>query len=169
MVIGGRNDEGVLSNIEVVSLQNENVSCNPKNLPYGVSDHSSAYLPSVQGVVTCGGWDENANRISKCIVQSKGIKFSTHFASMNKSREEFGMVSNGEKIFSFGGYGSMWDMETIFIEGHGPWVVEKIPFNVQSHCVVRVHERIMITGGIDFTNFDKVSKPENIFLSPKLI
>ena len=33
MVIGGRNDEGVLSNIEVVSLQNEDVSCNPQHLP----------------------------------------------------------------------------------------------------------------------------------------
>ena len=161
MVIGGRNDEGVLSNIEVVSLQNEEISCNPQHLPYGVSDHSSVYLPSVKGVATCGGWDENANRISKCIVQSKGIKYSTHFASMNKSREDFGMVSNGQKIFSFGGYGSMWDMETIVIEG-GKWFVEKMPFNVQSHCVVKAHERIIITGGKDFTNFDKVNKPENI-------
>ena len=165
MVIGGRNDEGELSNIEVVSLQNEDVNCNPQQLPYGVTGHSSVYLPSLKGVVTCGGYDEYFNRTSKCIVQSK-VNFSTNFASMNTSREDFAMVSNGQKIFSFGGYASMWDMETIDIEG-GKWVVEKMPFVVRNHCVVRVHESIIITGGTDFTKLDEVSKHENIFLKDK--
>ena len=171
MVIGGRNEDGVLSNIEAVSLQNEDFSCNPQHLPYGVADHSSVHVPSLKGVLTCGGWDENLDGImrppdaTKCVLQTKD-KAPTLFASMNKGREDFGMVSNGQKIFSFGGYGRDLDMETIGMKG-GQWEIESMPFNVNHHCVVRVQERIIITGGMDFTNFDEVSKPENIFLKDK--
>ena len=71
LVIIGGFVRGVLSDIEALSLDKDNINCDPTDLQYKVCSHASAYTPILNGFLTCGGIDENYNYLSKCILQRK--------------------------------------------------------------------------------------------------
>ena len=90
MIIGGYSSDstqygGYLSDIEAVSIDGDNVNCDPTDLPYKVDSHSSVYSSVLAAIVTCGGVDDNYNFLSKCILQGKGNE-SNQFPSLNSRR-----------------------------------------------------------------------------------
>ena len=164
MVIGGTNNFNAISNIDIVNPQDEEFNCNSSDYPYRVYGHASTYVPSLQGTVTCGGYNENGNRHTMCFIQRKGGAL-TQLANMNTARVEFGMVSNGDQIFAIGGYGGWWNMET-FNTNNGQWIEEELPFKVRMHCVVTIVRWIVVTGGVDLHG--KVSKCNSKIIRPKI-
>ena len=164
MVIGGSNNFKAISNIEIVNPQDEKFNCNSSDYPYRIYGHASTYVPSLQGTVTCGGYNENGNRHTMCFIQRKGGTL-TQLANMNTARVEFGMVSNGGQIFAIGGYGGWWNMETFNID-NGKWIEEDLPFKVRMHCVVTIHRNIVVTGGVDLHG--KVSKYTSKLIGSKI-
>ena len=122
-------------------------SCKPMDLPYEVYSHASVYVPFLSGVVTCGG-ENVSHRFAKCIIQSKNTA-SIEFAMMNTIRLAFTMVTNGIEIFSLGGYpDGLNTMERIDVTTENrSWVLQEMPFSVDSHCAVIVDSRIILSGG----------------------
>ena len=61
------------------------------------------------------------------------------------------MVTNGNEIFSFGGYpDGLNTMEKIDVTNENrSWVQQEMPFSVVAHCAVIVDSRIILSGGKD--------------------
>ena len=56
VLIGGGGTRSYLSDIEAVSIDDDNINCEPTDLPYKVTDHASVYTPVLDGILTCGGF-----------------------------------------------------------------------------------------------------------------
>ena len=150
-MIGGFKPEAC-NDIEAISLDEDVANCNPTDLPYKVSGHSSVYSPVVEGIVTCGGADGMTfDTLSKCILQRKRNN-SNQFPSLNSKREEFSLTAISNKIFAIGGYPNRNTMETINLHTDGQWKKEKLPFSVRYHCSVGLGNNIIVTGGKDENN-----------------
>ena len=157
MIIGGWIiGDGILSDIEAVNLEDYNINCDPTDLPYKVSDHASVYIPVLNGILTCGGYDENYNCLSKCILQRKGNE-SNHFPSLNSERIGLSLTSISDTIYAIGGYPNENTMETINLNTDKQWKQEDLPFSVVGHCSVRLGNKIIVTGGWD-CKYGNVSK-----------
>ena len=141
-----------LSNIELIGLQNDNVNCDPPDLPYVVGRHST--VASEQGLITCGGWD-GSNYLSKCHLQHKNGS-TTSLPSMQFERHSFGMVIISDVIYVIGGWPSTTKMETMNLKTDNRWTVHDLPFDVMDHCVTRVGEnKVVVIGGYDGINVSK--------------
>ena len=148
MIIGGYNG-GSISGIEAVNLDGDNINCDPTDLPYKVYDHASVYSPVLEASVTCGGFDENGNFLSKCILQTKRNK-SNQFPSLISKRWGLSLTAISNKIFAVGGYPNKNTMETINLNtADRQWKKEELPFSVEDHCSVGLGNKIIVTGGYD--------------------
>ena len=146
VIIGGWNG-GCLSDIEAVSLDMDDMNCDPTDLPYKVKYHASVYTPILNGFLTCGGMDENQlNRLSKCILQRKGDD-SNHFPALNSKRFGLSLTSISDTIYAIGGYPNRNTMETINLNTDKQWKQEELPFSVSGHCSVGLGNKIIVTGG----------------------
>ena len=144
-IVGG---SGFLSDIEAVNLDDDNINCDPTDLPYKVVWHKSVYSPILDGVLTCGGRDANWNYLSKCILQRKGND-SNHFPPLNSKRSEFSLTSISDTIYAIGGDPNLNTMETINLKTDKQWKQEELPFLVFEHCSVGLGNKIIVTGGFD--------------------
>ena len=141
LILGGDSDGNRdLSNVEVIKVKTEGHICNPFELEYPVSGHSS--VATSLGVITCGGWTTN------CTLQT--IKGETRsFPSMKRSRYKFGMTVMNQTLMIVGGWPTYDKMEKISMNGD-EWVEEDLPFSVWGHCVVSINETTaMVIGGSD--------------------
>ena len=152
MVAIGGYDGSRLSSIELISLQKDDVNCNPPDLPYVVYVHST--VASNQGLITCGGWD-GSNALSKCHLQHRNGS-TTSLPSMQSGRYGFGMVIIADVIYVIGGQPSTTKMETMNLKTDNRWTVHDLPFDVRYHCVTRLGEnKIVVIGGYDGSNVSK--------------
>ena len=152
VAVGGDDVSSILSNIELISLQKDNVNCDPPDLPYGVYGHST--VASDQGLITCGGLD--GSFLSKCHLQHKNGS-TTSLPSMQSERRYFGMVIISDVIYVIGGSPSRTKMETMNLKTDNRWTEHDLPFAVYRHCVTRVGEnKIVVIGG--WGNGNNVSK-----------
>ena len=147
MIIGGWNG-GYLSDIEAVSLNEDDINCDPTDLPYKVAGHASVYNPVLDGILTCGGADENRNPLTKCILQRKGNE-SNHFPALNSKRYRLSLTSTADTMYAIGGNPNMNTMETINLNTDKQWKQEKLPFSVSWHCSVGLGNKIILAGGLD--------------------
>ena len=147
MIIGGYGD-GFLSNIEAVNLDDDNLNCDPTDLPYKVEGHASVYTPVLDGILTCGGEDENGHGLSKCVLQRKGNE-SNHFPALNSKRYGLSLTSISDTIYAISGYPNYNTMETINLNSGKQWKQEELPFSVSWHCSVKLGNKIIVTGGTD--------------------
>ena len=155
VIIGGWN-RGRLSDIEAVSIDEDGINCDPIDLPYKVSYHASVYSSVLEASLTCGGWDENRNTLSKCILQTKRNE-SNQFPSLISKRYGLSLTAISNKIFAIGGYPNENTMETINLNtADRQWKKEKLPFSVDWHCSVGLGNNIIVTGGQD--EYNNVSK-----------
>ena len=145
MIIGGYN-RGILSDIEAVSIDENDINCDPTDLPYKVAGHASVYNPVLDGILTCGGADENRNPLTKCILQTKGNE-SNQFPSLNSKRHGLSLTAISNKIFAIGGFPNSNTMETMNLNTDRQWKKEELPFSVFGHCSVALGNKIIITGG----------------------
>ena len=113
-MIGGYRDGGALSDIEAVNLDDDNINCDPTDLPYKVAEHASVCTPVLNGILTCGGYNEDWYYLylSKCILQRKGSE-SNHFPALNSKLAELSLASISDTIYAIGGYPNKNTMETI--------------------------------------------------------
>ena len=148
VMIGGYG-RGRLSDIEAASLDDDNINCDPTDLPYKVEGHASVYTPVLDGILTCGGWDENYNYLSKCILQRKGND-SNQFPALNSKRFGFYLTSISDTIYAIGGRPNKNTMETINLNTDKQWKQEELPFSVSYHCTVGQGNKIIVTGGEDY-------------------
>ena len=145
MIIGGWNEAFRLSDVEAVSIDEDGINCDPTDLPYKVSYHASVYSSVLEGIVTCGGDDENWNTLSKCILQTN------QFPSLISKRYGLSLTAISDKIFAIGGYPNIDTMETINLNtADRQWKKEKLPFSVYDHCSVGLGNKIIVTGGDDY-------------------
>ena len=156
MIIGGYRYPNYLSDIEAVNLEDDNINCDPTDLPYKVAGHASVYTPVLDGILTCGGEDENRNYLSKCILQRKGNE-SNHFPALNSKRYDLSLTSISDTIYAIGGFLNENTMETINLNTDKQWKQEELPFSVKYHCSVRLGNKIIVTGGWD-CKYGNVSK-----------
>merc|ERR1719400_647713 len=147
VIIGGRN-RGHLSDIEAVSLEDNNINCDPTDLPYKVDLHASVYTPVLDGILTCGGIDPIHKHLSKCILQRKGND-SNHFPALNSKRYGLSLTSISDTIYAIGGYPNKNTMETINLNTDKQWKQEGLPFSVSRHCSVGLGNKVIVTGGSD--------------------
>ena len=148
MIIGGYGI-GRLSDIEAVSIDEDGINCDPIDLPYKVSYHASVYSSVLEGIVTCGGYDENSNYLSKCILQTKRNE-SNQFPSLISKRSSLSLTAISNKIFAIGGWPNINTMETIDLNATDrKWKTEELPFSVYYHCSVGLGNNIIVTGGKD--------------------
>ena len=148
MIIGGWNG-GYLSDIEAVSLNEDDINCDPTDLPYKVNNHASVYSSVLEASVTCGGVDENGNHLSKCILQTKG-NVSNQFPSLISKRWGLSLTAISNNIFAIGGLLNENTMETIDLNATDrKWKTEELPFSVYYHCSVGLGNNIIVTGGKD--------------------
>ena len=150
MIFGGYSSPDHLSDIEVVNLDDDNINCDPTDLPYKVAEHASVYTPVLDGILTCGGYNEDWYYLylSKCILQRKGNE-SHHFPELNSKREEFSLTSISDTIYAIGGTLNENTMETINLNTDKQWKQEELPFSVVAHCSVGLGNMIIVTGGRD--------------------
>ena len=148
MVIIGGYGGGKLSDIEAVSLDDDDINCDPTDLPYKVSSHASVYTPVLDGILTCGGVDANLNDLSKCFLQRKGND-SNHFPALNSKRSGLSLTSISDTIYAIGGFPNKNTMETINLNTDKQWKQVELPFSVYGHCSVRLGNKIIVTGGRD--------------------
>ena len=147
MVIGGHGG-GVLSDIEALKIDEDGINCDATDLPYKVAYHASVYTPVLDGILTCGGNDENWNYLSKCIILRRGND-SNHFPALNSKRFGLSLTSISDTIYTIGGYPNRNTMETINLNTDKQWKQEELPFSVSSHCSVALGNNIVVTGGVD--------------------
>ena len=150
MIIGGYNGR-YLSDIEAVNINDDNMNCDPTDLPYKVAYHASVYTPVLDGILTCGGRDKNYNVLSKCVILRKGND-SNHFPALNSKRYRLSLTSISDTIYAIGGYPNKNTMETINLNTDKQWKQEELPFSVFSHCSVGQGNKIIVTGGWDESN-----------------
>ena len=154
MIIGG-NGIGRPSDIEAVSIDEDDINCDPTDLPYKVSYHASVYSSVLEGIVTCGG-STRWKILSKCILQTKRNE-SNQFPSLISKRAGLSLTAISNKIFAIGGVPNENTMETINLNTDKQWKQEELPFSVKYHCSVRLGNKIIVTGGWD-CKFGNVSK-----------
>ena len=151
MIIGGWNSyrgPTFLSDIEAVNLYEDDMNCDPTDLPYKVYGHASVYSSVLEASVTCGGY-EYWNELSKCILQTKRNELN-QFPSLISKRAGLSLTAISNKIFAIGGYPNWNTMETINLNtADRQWKKEKLPFSVYYHCSVGLGNRIIVTGGRD--------------------
>ena len=151
MAIGGFVDSLVdswrtrVSDIEILSLNYDNINCKPKDFPSGIANHATVYVLGF-GAVTCGGKNENRWTVSTCIVHSNSTSRNT-FPSMNSPRESFSMSLVSNKLYSIGGYGTTDNMEIIDLINDSHWTTQMLPFSIYGHCAVTLGNYIIIIGG----------------------
>ena len=145
VIIGGW-IRGPISDIEAVSLDDDTINCDPTDLPYKVAGHASVYNPVLDGILTCGGADENRNPLTKCILQRKGNE-SNLFPALNSKRDCLSLTSISDTIYAIGGYPNKNTMETINLNTDKQWKQEELPFSVSGHCSVGLGNKIIVTGG----------------------
>ena len=162
MIIGGwHRINGVtkgrsLSDIEALSRDEDDINCDPTDLPYKVDDHASIYTPILNGFLTCGGMDENhLNRLSKCILQRKGND-SNQFPALHSKRTGFSLVSISDYIYAIGGIPNKNTMETINLTTDKQWKKEELPFSVTGHCSLGLGHNIIVTGGYGYREVSKI-------------
>ena len=157
MIFGGYSSPDHLSDTKAVNLDDDNINCDPTDLPYKVAEHASVYTPVLDGILTCGGYNEDWYYLylSKCILQRKGSE-SNHFPALNSKRAELSLASISDTIYAIGGYPNKNIMETINLNTDKQWKQERLPFSVYKHCSVGLKNKIIITGGLDENK--KVSK-----------
>ena len=162
--MGGWN-RGYLSDIEAVNLEDDDINCDPTDLPYKVNYHASVYSSVLEASVTCGGYG-NWNTLSKCILQTKRNE-SNQFPSLISKRNGLSLIAIANKILAIGGYPDIdGTMETINLNtADRQWKKEEIPFSVYHHCSVGLGNNIIVTGGRD--RYWNVSKTILIFLCMK--
>ena len=148
VLIGGAGTRSYLSDIEAVSIDDDNINCDPTDLPYKVTDHASVYTPVLDGILTCGGFDGTRHYLSKCILQRKGND-SNHFPALNSKRFGLSLTSISNSIYAIGGFTNENTMETINLNTDKQWKQEELPFSVSWHCSVRLGNKIFVTGGRD--------------------
>ena len=151
VIIGGYRYPNYLSDIETVNLEDDNLNCDPTDLPYKVQWHASVYTPVLNGILTCGGYDENYNYLSKCILQREGNE-SNHFPALNSKRIGLSLTSISDTIYAIGGLKNENTMETIYLNTDKQWKQEEFPFSVYWHCLVGLGNKIIVTGGLDENN-----------------
>ena len=155
MIIGGYK-RGRLSDIEAVSIDEDDINCDPTDLPYKVSSHASVYSSVLEASVTCGGIDEDWNDLSKCFLQTKRNE-SNQFPSLISKRWRLSLTAISNQIFAIGGSPNENTMETINLNtADRQWKKEKLPFSVYRHCSVGLGNNIIVTGGLD--EYGNVSK-----------
>ena len=165
MIIGGNEWGRYLSDIEAVSIDEDDINCDPTDLPYKVGYHASVYSSVLEASVTCGGVDENWNTLSKCILQTKRNE-SNQFPSLISKRKYLSLTAISNKIFAIGGYPNENTMETINLNtADRQWKKENLPFSVYDHCSVVLGNKIIVTGGED--EYGNVSKTILKFLCMK--
>ena len=148
MIIGGYNG-GPLSDIEAISIDEDDINCDPTDLPYKVVYHASVYSSVLEASVTCGGWGKNLNTLSKCILQTKRNE-SNQFPSLNSKRGHLSLTAISNKIFAIGGSPNKNTMETINLTLlTDNEKKEELPFSVLRHCSVGLGNNIIVTGGQD--------------------
>ena len=147
---------GDLSDIEAVNINDDNMNCYPTYLPYKVCYHASVYTPVLDGILTCGGDDENWKTLSKCFIQRR-VNDSNHFPALNSKRSDFSLTSIYDTIYAIGGYPNKNTMETINLNTDKQWKQEELPFSVFNHCSVGLGHKLIVTGGQD-KNYGNVSK-----------
>ena len=148
MIVGGYRFPNDLSDIEAVNLEDDNINCDPTDLPYKLSFHASVYAPVFDGILTCGRWNENLNDLSKCILQSKR-NGSNHFPALNLKRVGYSLTSISDTIYAIGGVPNENTMESINLNTDKQWKQEGLPFSVSRHCSVGLGNNIIVTGGWD--------------------
>ena len=148
VVIGGYSRGDVLSDIEALKIDEDGINCEPTDLPYRVANHASVYTPVLDGILTCGGNDENWNYLSKCIILRRGND-SNHFPALNSKRSGLSLTSISDTIYAIGGHPNRNTMETINLNTDKQWKQEELPFSVKYHCSVRLGNKLIVTGGID--------------------
>ena len=148
MIIGGSRYANYLSDIEAVSLEDDNLNCDPTDLPYKVYGHASVYSSVLEASVTCGGY-RYGNTLSKCILQTKRNE-SNQFPSLISKRSGLSLTAISNKIFAIGGTPNRNTMETINLNSADrQWKKEELPFSVYDHCSVGLGNKIIVTGGWD--------------------
>merc|ERR1712198_702939 len=119
------------------------------DLQYKVAYHASVYSSVLEGIVTCGGWDENRNYLSKCILQTKRNE-SNQFPSLISKRYGLSLTAISNKIFAIGGDPNENTMEIINLNtADRQWKKEQLPFSVDDHCSVGLGNKIIVIGGRD--------------------
>ena len=157
LVIGG-NSGSSLSNTEVISIQKNNLICNPTDLPYAVEGHAT--VASDMGLITCGG-DDGPNYFSKCVLQTKSGQTSS-FPSMRSQRKYFGMVLVSNVLYAIGGLRSSTTMETINVLNETEWKQQALGFSVFGGCATNIGKnKIVVIGGRDVNSY--VSKQIRMF------
>ena len=154
MIIGGYGD-GILSDIEAVNLEDYNIKCDPTDLPHKVYAHASVYTPVLDGILTCGGMDDNYNYLSKCILQRKGND-SNQFPALHSKRTGFSLASISDYIYAIGGIPNKNTMETINLTADKQWKKEELPFSVTGHCSLGLGHNIIVTGGYGYKKVSKI-------------
>ena len=161
-----------LSNVEAIAIQRNDVNCQPTDLPYAVSSHSTASTDL--GLITCGGIVQGSIQ-SKCILQKRnGI--SETISEMKWPRAFFGMIKASNILYAIGGVGlnaeavgelsSGRTMDTINIaniQTVAEWTEQELPFKVISHCVATLGDnKIVITGGEDSEPYENPNVSKNV-------
>ena len=141
--------------IEAVNLEDNNINCDPADLPYKFKYHASVYITVLNGILTCGGIDYHYRRRSSCILQRKGSE-SNHFPSLNTKRHGLSLTSISDTIYAIGGSPNQNTMETINPNTDKQWKTEELSFSVHGHCSVRLGNKIIVTGGFDGNNVSKI-------------
>ena len=170
MVLGGwengNGEDGRVSDVELVRLGSDTDECDPPDLGNRIWMHES--VTTSKGVLTCGGSPLNAGTVytNSCkLLTATGELHS--FPSMDCKRYQFQMVNINDTIYAIGGggteatgsifasgeksrsgKGSTNTMEIIDVKTENQWKIEDLPFTAQAHCVVAIHDKIVVIGGL---------------------
>ena len=141
-----------LSDVELVSTQNNKDFCDPMDLDYVVDEHAS--VATDRGILTCGGWNIDPVSIrSKCTLQTRDGQ-TISFPSMKESRYAFGLGIVNDIVFAVGGYNgsnAVGTMEKINYKTDSEWTLTNLPFgSVYRHCLTTTNQSLVISGGYRF-------------------
>ena len=161
LVIGGRHYNesrqiwSSVSDVELLTFDETDDDCTMPDLDEVSYGHAS--VTSSMGAITCAGIQKKGSQkkpSTKCVIQYNGETNS--FPSMVGRRFGFGILNLNETLFSIGGAyienlfqepESFKTMETMNLNYEKKWRQEKMPFNVQSHCMVNIGSKIYVIGG----------------------
>ena len=133
-----------LSDVELVSIQTNNDLCDPLDLDYTVSFHSSVGTPI--GILTCGGLTGSGSTSKCCKLQTKEGQTTT-FPSMKRERYYFGLGIVNDMVYAVGGWGGLTTMEKINFKTDSEWTLTNLTFSVYGHCLATTTNSLVITGG----------------------
>ena len=139
-----------LSDVELISIQTNNDLCDPLDLDYTVSFHSSVGTPI--GILTCGGLTGSGSTSKCCKLQTKEGQTTT-FPSMKVIRYRFGLGIVNDLVYAVGGQHKTWGadstMEKINYKTESEWTLTNLPFSVVHHCLTTTTSSLVIIGGED--------------------